>query len=259
MANSKRPSDYVGTTIPQFQQHLIEVLTEPEFITIFPISSPQYEHITTLFTIALSDMNTLFPNAGVKQSFTDPKDYIRKWVSKYANAYQTPPSKRAAKLPGSAIDPALGVMVQERQHLSEDAIQEKISAHQLFMSAENIQGSLLEEYIASIVEPQSWIWARGETLRACDFVKPSNIITTFVQIKNRDNTENSSSSAIRNGTQIQKWFRLKTLRKIGKPIPAFMWENLNLLMGLNQELTSENSYQNYLKNVVSENPNVIRG
>jgi SinI restriction endonuclease len=28
-----------------------------------------------------------------------------------------------------------------------------------------------------------------------------------LQIKNRDNSENSSSSAIRNGTPIQKWFR----------------------------------------------------
>ena len=28
-----------------------------------------------------------------------------------------------------------------------------------------------------------------------------------MQVKNRDNTENSSSSAIRNGTEIQKWFR----------------------------------------------------
>ncbi|MFM7980465.1 MAG: SinI family restriction endonuclease, partial [Candidatus Fonsibacter sp.] len=27
------------------------------------------------------------------------------------------------------------------------------------------------------------------------------------QIKNRDNSENSSNSAIRNGTEIKKWFR----------------------------------------------------
>lgn len=234
------------------------VLSEDRFSVIFPIDSQERTNVTTLFTIALSDMNSLFPNAGVKQSSTDPKDYIQKWLSKYANALQTPPSQRIAKLPGSAIDPALGVMVQERLHLTDQDLSEKIEAHQLFMSAENIQGNLLEEYIASVAEPQGWIWARGEALRACDFVKPSNIITTYIQIKNRDNTENSSSSAIRRGTQIQKWFRLKTLHKSGIPYPSFMWDRLNSLMQLRGTTTSEKDYRIFLKKVVSHNPNVIR-
>jgi carbonic anhydrase len=45
-----------------------------------------------------------------------------------------------------------------------------------------------------------------------------------LQIKNRDNTENSSSSAIRNGTQIQKWFR--SFSKKG----GTNWDNLPELM-----------------------------
>ncbi|VEP18279.1 Type-2 restriction enzyme Eco47I (fragment) [Hyella patelloides LEGE 07179] len=45
-----------------------------------------------------------------------------------------------------------------------------------------------------------------------------------LQIKNRDNTENSSSSAISNGTQIEKWFR--SFSKKG----GTNWNNLPELM-----------------------------
>ncbi len=258
MASSKRPSDYIGISILEFLTEFEDVLSEDNFSQIFLQESQERLNIITLFKIALSDMNLLFPNVGVKQSSLDPKDYIRKWITKYASALQTPPSQRIANLPGSAIDPALGVMVQERLQLTDEDIAEKISAHQLFMSAENIQGNLLEEYIASIAEPQGWIWARGEALRACDFVKPSDIITTYIQIKNRDNTENSSSSAIRRGTQIQKWFRLKTLHKQGLPYPTFMWDKLNNLMQLRRNITSEENYREFLKKIVAHNPNVIR-
>lgn len=260
MANTKRPSDYNndGVSIQNILVAFEAVLSEDIYSKYFPINSQERYKISTLFQIALSNMNTLFPNVRVKQSSTDPKDYIKKWLANYTNDLITPPSQRIAKLPSSAVDPALGIMVQERLHLSDDDIIEKSDAHRLFMSAENIQGSLLEEYIASIAEPQGWIWARGETLRACDFVKSSNIITTLIQIKNRDNTENSSSSAIRNGTQIQKWFRLKSSHKNGKPYPSFMWDKLNEIMQLGEQATSEEDYRHFLKQVVSNNPNVIR-
>jgi len=258
MANSKRPANYTGVNTAQFISAFKEVLLEDDFNSIFPVNSNNYKKILTLFTVALSDMNRLFPNSGVKQTSTNPKDYIRKWVAKFSNALQTPPSKRTAKLPGSAVDPALAVMVKTHQELTDQEIIERIKAHQLFMSAENIQGNLLEEYIASIAEPQGWIWARGETLRACDFVKPSGIISHFVQIKNRDNTENSSSSAIRDVTQIQKWYRLKTLHKDKKPYPTFMWNELNELMELKEPIASESSYQDFLKKVISNNQQIIR-
>ena len=43
-------------------------------------------------------------------------------------------------------------------------------------------------------------------MRAVDFICPQPLL--LVQVKNRDNSENSSSSAIREGSQIQKWFRM---------------------------------------------------
>ncbi|WP_125709852.1 SinI family restriction endonuclease [Lacticaseibacillus porcinae] len=258
MANTKRPADYAGVTVQQFMKYFDEVVQLDQFSLALPFGSASCDTVRTLFQIALSDMNGLFPNASVKVTSSDPKDYISKWIGKYVGALVTPPSQRVADLPKSATDPALGVMVQQRQNLTDDQLIEKIHAHQLFMSAENVQGNLLEEYIASVAEPQGWIWARGETLRACDFVKPGQIITSFVQIKNRDNTENSSSQAIRQGTQIRKWNRLKTRRKDGKPYPVFMWEKLNELMELSGEVTSEAGYRGFLRNVIQKNPNIIR-
>lgn len=41
--------------------------------------------------------------------------------------------------------------------------------HNLFMSAENIQGNLLEEYIASKVHPYGFLWCDGNIVRAVDF------------------------------------------------------------------------------------------
>lgn len=81
--------------------------------------------------------------------------------------------------------------------------------HQHAMSAENIVGSLLERYIASQLEPHGWIWCAGDFVKAVDFIKYRAAEGGWqpVQVKNRDNTENSSSAAIRNGTAIEKWFR----------------------------------------------------
>lgn len=76
------------------------------------------------------------------------------------------------------------------------------------MAAENMVGYLLELYISTALEEHGWIWCAGDFVRAVDFIKRnSNGQWEAVQIKNRDNTENSSSSAIRNGKEIKKWFR----------------------------------------------------
>ncbi|WP_461244145.1 SinI family restriction endonuclease [Secundilactobacillus muriivasis] len=257
MAKSKKIADYTNYNITQLLNEFDSVLSRSEFTAIFPDNSEIKANFRKLFEIALSDMNHLFPNLNVKATSTDPKDYITKWVNRYKSALQTPPSSRIAEISKSAVDPVLEIMVQEYQKLSKKEVEEESRVHQLFMSAENVQGNLLEEYIASVAEPQGWIWARGETLRACDFVKPQGTITSFVQIKNRDNTENSSSSAIREGTQIKKWNRLKTITRNKKPLPCFMWDKLNELMELEGVKTSEEDYEHFLREVVKVNPNVI--
>jgi hypothetical protein len=80
--------------------------------------------------------------------------------------------------------------------------------HQYSMASENIVGDLLERYLATVLEPLGWVWCSGSVVKAVDFIKllPSGD-WCLLQVKNRDNSENSSSSAIRGGTTIEKWHR----------------------------------------------------
>ena len=79
--------------------------------------------------------------------------------------------------------------------------------HKAAMAAENIVGDILERYLAERLESEDWVWCSGSVVRATDFIRYENGRWRSLQIKNRDNSENSSSSAIRAGTEIEKWFR----------------------------------------------------
>ena len=89
------------------------------------------------------------------------------------------------------------------------------------MAAENIVGDLLERYLAEKLEPSGWIWCSGTSVKAVDFIHydEKNNEWNLLQVKNRDNTENSSSSKIRDNTTIKKWFRTYSQRD------ATNWEN----------------------------------
>lgn len=93
--------------------------------------------------------------------------------------------------------------------------------HLMAMSSENFVGDVLERYLAYKLEPLGWAWAAGQIVRHTDFVYFDKLRNKWLllQIKNRDSSENSSSSAIREGTEIQKWFR--TFSHSGKT----NWEN----------------------------------
>lgn len=243
--------------------------TPDEFLTIlddlqekqYPsVSSEVKDTVKTLFTIGLGNINKLFPRVGAKADSEDPADYISRWLHRYYNARSNRPSKTVANPKGSANDPALPVIVQENKQYSEQQITQAIRDHNLFMNAENIQGQLLEEYINTCARNDGWIWAEGETMRACDFARfnPITHIPELVQIKNRDNTENSSSAAIRQGTQIMKWNRLKTRHKQGKPYATFQWDKLNEIMHLApQNQMSEEKYNQFLAKIARENPRLL--
>ena len=79
--------------------------------------------------------------------------------------------------------------------------------HQHSMAAENAIGTLLEKYIDGVARNYGWVHCSGELVKKVDFIKEDNGAYRLLQVKNRDNSENSSSSAIRNGTTIEKWFR----------------------------------------------------
>jgi hypothetical protein len=134
--------------------------------------------------------------------------------------------------------------------------------HNLFMSAENIQGNLLEEYISISIRPYGWVWCNGNVLHAIDFCSEDGAV--LLQIKNKSNTENSSSSAIRIGTDIKKWYRLGTRTQNGEKLPVYKWDSLNQI--INGHITTgiapschmtEESYQKFLRHITTQNTNII--
>ncbi|MDU1821205.1 MAG: SinI family restriction endonuclease, partial [Staphylococcus epidermidis] len=63
--------------------------------------------------------------------------------------------------------------------------------------------------------------------------------SVMLQVKNKYNTENSSSSAIRSGTTIIKWNRLNRPDSVdlSKPIPN--WESLKELVLTHTKITNQ--------------------
>lgn len=95
-----------------------------------------------------------------------------------------------------------------------DRIDNMKTEHQHAMLAENTVGNLLEKYISLEASKFGWVHCVSELVKKVDFIKRDENSWLLLQIKNRDNSENSSSSAIRKGTEIRKWFR--TFSRTGK-------------------------------------------
>ncbi|MBP7178015.1 MAG: SinI family restriction endonuclease [Moraxellaceae bacterium] len=158
------------------------------------------------------------------------KDGLEKLAKKYFAGYRR--SDFPAQ-PGTIPDQMVSIVLQVAYGYStQDSERIKVE-HQQSMCAENCVGALLERYLDSVLRQHGWYWCCGEFVKAVDFIKRNaNGSWVTLQVKNRDNTENSSSSAIRSGTQIQKWFR--SFSKTGKT----NWENVPSVMkniGLSEE------------------------
>ncbi len=225
-------------------------------------------HITTptpdldmIFNVAVENSDR-FPGINITCEKT-PENYIDRWVKGYIDAINNPPSKRNANPKSACSDPAISVIVRSTKDMTEEQTVSGEKLHNLFMSAENIQGNLLEEYIASKVRPYGFLWCSGNVLRAIDFCNTDGSL--LLQIKNKSNTENSSSSNIREGTNIEKWYRLGTKTKAGVKYPDFKWDDLNELISNNRTEgfdlppcnMSEEEYESFLSQVAANNPGII--
>lgn len=134
--------------------------------------------------------------------------------------------------------------------------------HNLFMSAENIGGSLLEEYVAEQVLPHGWIWCRGMILTAIDFCH-TDCVHMF-QVKNKTNTENSSSKGFREAHSAQVWHRMRASRQNG--VVVTYWSRLVDLLrqgegcaSIPADLVSEEAYLDFVSGVASTNANLLSG
>lgn len=170
-----------------------------------------------------------FPKIGRLSLQKDTSAYMQRYIGRY---YEAREQKLNLRVVGTIADPAVDVILEAFTELEDlPAVSEN---HRISMAAENLLGELLERYIANRLEPRGWIWCAGNTVRSVDFLYPN--LSIALQIKNRDNSENSSSSAIREGTNIQKWFRIYS--RTGRT----NWENFPFGSGL-----SEDDFHRYIK------------
>ena len=175
------------------------------------------------------------------------EDAIRKWLLKYKNGYDNRASQRVSNPPGTVADPIIEKIIGAKlSHLTDEELVKITYAHRLGMSAENILGLLLEEYLATRLSQYGWHCAWGETVKSVDFVNEQGAL---LQIKNRSNSENSSSSSVRAGTEIQKWFRIKADRV------EYMWVKLNQICGTSE--LSEIDFVEFAVTCISQNPSSL--
>lgn len=177
--------------------------------------------------------------------------FLEKWTAKFIKGYKNRTSERISKAMGTKADEVIDQIIQARiTTLANDQIEQIKFAHRLSMSAENIGGSLLEEYLAVNLTGFGWYCCWGETMKSIDFVDKDG---RLLQVKNSDNTENSSSKTVRDGTKIEHWFR--RFSKKG----TTNWDKLNELIGIkttNKKL-SEEGFKKFIKDTIAQNPDCL--
>lgn len=169
------------------------------------------------------------------------------YIVKQAESFHESRKLRAPKPPETIPDEMVSVILNSFFDVPSSELNRVKREHQLSMGAENFVGELLERYLASVLEDQGWIWCSGAMVKAVDFVKPPSVTGgtwNMLQVKNRDNSENSSSSAIRNGTSIDKWHRTFS-RKAGSNWLAFPDPAIRPLL-------SETAFSSYVRRYLED-------
>lgn len=220
-----------------------------------------------IFEVNMKD-KSLFPNLSTSNDFENKstinqiKEYLFLWGERFLNAKL--PSKHEGTPSKSPYDAMIYKLLslQTSITLNKD---EARKAHELAMQSENIIGELLEEFIAKQTAQYGWIWCKGAVMVATDFYfKGEGGKEVYLQIKNKYNTENSSSSKVRVGTNIKKWNRLINKRIPGTNEAQSNWSELQKIMfdevGIvpkNRNVLSESSFSKFIESATKNNPSII--
>ena len=171
-----------------------------------------------------------------------------KFVHAFIKGYDNRPSVRTSNPTGTKADQIIDSLIRARiSSFSDKDIARVKFDHRLSMAAENIIGLILEEYIHVNVLKYGWSCCWGNSIKAVDFCSSDG---KLLQVKNKSNTENSSSNKIRQGTEIIKWFRLNANN--GKT----NWDSLNKIIG-KPALLSETGFKQFAEELIKKNPNVL--
>jgi len=236
------------------------VAEEPEdYITNSTNTSPQcWEEIKIILTVIYNEPS-LAPSSQrsnlkgrsfdkiMEEGSKLAKDYLDFWINKYYNGFEKRPSNREGKPSNTVPDPAIDVILKAlNPGLSNGELKKIELDHRLSMAAENVLGDLLEEYLSKKLVKPKWCCCWGSTITSVDFCKSDG---SLLQIKNRSNSENSSSNKVRKGTNIQKWHRIKAENA------KTFWSDLNSKTGSSG--LSEEDFLNFIRKTIELNPLLI--
>jgi hypothetical protein len=170
-----------------------------------------------------------------------------KWLKRYRKGFENRIFQRFSKPPGTVADSIVSTIIQARlTDLTSEHLEQIKYAHRLSMSAENIQGLLLEEFLAERLGEYGWHCCWGEVVRHVDFCHDDG---SLLQIKNRSNSENSSSSRVRLNQPIEKWFRVDA--KTGQ----YQWSYFK--KKYNDDRFSEAQFIEFVRRVLQSNPDAL--
>lgn len=234
------------------------VFDEPDFKNILnyckEFAGEDYsEGIETVIKIAFSDLRNLpklrYPKKIDGKVQPIPlKEYVFKWTEKYLKGYNSRPSVKIGKKSNTFSDPIVGLALSYRlPEIEENDLVKIVEGHSALMSIENLVGDLLEEYLSIKLTHKGWYCCWGSSIDAVDFCSTRG---ELLQVKNSDNSENSSSSRVRSGTEIQKWHRRKSTQ-----LNTFCWDKLHKLIGADN--VSEEDFRKFVNSTIKANPSCL--
>ena len=117
-------------------------------------------------------------------------------------------------IPKTIPDPLVSLILTDFYEINISDIDKVQKEHQLSMAAENKVGDYLELYISETGHNSNgWVHCIDGMIKAIDFIKKEDNKWELLQVKNRSNSENSSSVKIRKymkekyDIDIMKWHR----------------------------------------------------
>ncbi len=224
-------------------------------------ASSSEENFLQIFADAFSQQNQLLleahqtilaacyrnPELSPSLKAKTPENLAKAWLKKYNTSYENRISKRISRPPSTVADPIISIIINARlTGLTTEHLEQIKYAHRLSMSAENIQGLLLEEFLAEQLADYGWHCCWGETVRHVDFC---NVDGSLLQVKNRSNSENSSSSRVRIHQPIEKWYRVDA--KTG----SCQWQYFN--EKYTTDRFSEERFIIFVQQVLLSNPDAL--
>lgn len=129
-------------------------------------------------------------------------------IEKYREARKKKPKIKDIH---TKTDEVAVLLLKSEFKLDDDSAKLMIEDSNKVKAVTNEIGNILEYYLANKLSQYGWIWCAGEVVKSTDFIKKcSDGKWRMLQVKNRENTENSSSSKVREGTNIEKWYRFNS-------------------------------------------------